>query len=181
LHYVHSPVTLSDVTGSIGPDGGHLFSAQVPLADLVTPLGAGANYEIIAKQAGGGTLPVWLHFNPTTGIFSGTIPADAAGKMTLEVIARDALGHESILRFTIDLATGKIVWNAPLSNMYADRDSALPDRSSLRAGFDIQVASAVPVGRVGLSEQLGTHGWRALQTNRLALLKSVRELRSPAH
>ena len=89
------------------------------------------------------------------------------------------------MRFTIDLVTGKIVWNGPLPNMYADRDPALPDRGDLRVGADMQgdfhVAPAPQAGRAGLSEQLGAHGRRAMQASQLALLKSLQQLRPSAH
>jgi hypothetical protein len=206
VYFVSGHVTTGGVTGAIGADGGHLFTAQVPLLDLVAPLGGGTAVQIFAAQANGDPLPDWLHFDPTTGLFSGDIPPDAAGQLIIEVVARDSAGHESVLKFTIDLVTGKISWNEPLQRMFAQatdwpgRHAAIelqraaggklaewfggqghgPHAGIAPRGVDGDFAVS-PQGRAGLSEQLKAVGWQAMHSRRLALLESVRQHAAGSH
>jgi hypothetical protein len=58
-----------------------------------------------ATLADGSPLPNWLHFNPTSGTFSGTPPAGEKGDLHIKVDARDSKGNEASTTFTVKNGT----------------------------------------------------------------------------
>lgn len=65
-----------------------------------------------ATLADGSPLPNWLHFNPTSGTFSGTPPEGEKGDLHIKVDARDSKGNEASTTFTVK--NGTPVGDAPV-------------------------------------------------------------------
>ena len=194
IYLVQTEVTVPDLTASTG--GGNLFAAQVSLADMLAPLSGGQVTQVFARQANGDPLPDWLIFDPRTGILAGNVPEGAAGTITVQVIMRDAGNRESVVTFTFDLATRKIIsrqgWLPPRGMDFGFNGVPIdmPYRHAMMAGmgnvFDAQILDGeeftsgsgtenAPLGRAGLSEQLRNVGWQGMHAKRLALLESVRQ------
>ncbi|MFC4314735.1 filamentous hemagglutinin N-terminal domain-containing protein [Steroidobacter flavus] len=58
------------------------------------------NVQVTAQLAGGGPLPPSLHFDPQTGVLSGTLPADQPA-LSIVFIARDTVGGEASTRLEL--------------------------------------------------------------------------------
>jgi VCBS repeat-containing protein len=188
----------TDLVTSTDADG--LFHVQVQLLDLTAPLN-GNVASIFAEQADGEPLPDWLQFDPSTGIFTGHIPPDAHGILTVQVIVRDSAGHESVMQIKFDLSKGKAGWNLPIDRGFGhdpwSPDHSIQPRRHAATDLDRDVATlvghtilprdghydgpllaadrAVPAGRSGLSEQLRNAGWQGMNAQRMALLESLRQ------
>ena len=90
------------VTGAVGPrsateDSAFLLDLSTYFADADT----GDVLTFAAGQAGGGALPAWLSFNPTTGVLSGTAGDDDIGVLTLQVTATDSAGASAQVDFQL--------------------------------------------------------------------------------
>jgi hypothetical protein len=201
ISFVRASVIQPDISSSV--DGASVFAAQVSLLDLLAPLGGKAD-AITAKQANGDPLPDWLHFDPNTGMFSGSIPSGATGTITLQIIARDSRGHEAISTFTIDLSDHTIIdkhsWNTPSQPDFG-HDPWSPESQSRRhvsvepahdagehlerfawhrradrnGALPVEIMQAPPLGRAGLSDQLKSAGWRGMHAQRMSLLENLRQ------
>ena len=93
-----------------------------------------------ATLANGAPLPNWLHFNPTTGTFSGVAPAGENGDLHIKVNAIDNKGNEAVTTFTVKSgkATGDGDDQAPKApKAPPQRDGALSGKDLLAAlGFN---------------------------------------------
>ena len=65
-------------------------------ADTFTDTDANDTLSLAARLAGGGALPAWLTFDPTTGAFSGSPQVSSIGLLHLEVSATDAAGEATV-------------------------------------------------------------------------------------
>jgi len=129
--------------------------------------------------------------------------ADALTKITIQVTAMDSKGDISLVTFTIDLAApaqpGKgghlDPWGpgefkrhalAPYGDLVLPVDAAAWQHALRHGGLgpdgshDLRTDHG-PAGRVGLSDQLKTIGWRGLHADRMALLASLRQGAAGAH
>jgi len=70
---------------------GSAFRIVVPAGSFADP-DHGDSLALSASGAGGGALPGWLSFDPATGSFSGSAPAEAGASVDLTVVARDGSG-----------------------------------------------------------------------------------------
>ncbi|RKP48111.1 hypothetical protein D7S89_12190 [Trinickia fusca] len=55
--------------------------------------GTGGLVTIAVRQADGRPLPAWVHYDPATGVLSGTAPADGPRELHMVVVLRDTSGH----------------------------------------------------------------------------------------
>lgn len=62
-----------------------------------------ATVRLTAQRADGTALPDWLNFDPRSGNFEGTPPADASGLIDIQIIARDSNGREAMQVFRIEI------------------------------------------------------------------------------
>ena len=70
-------------------------------ADAFVASSASAVVSLVARQADGRPLPGWLHFDPASGKFDGQPPPGFVGELSISVVARDAQGHEAVVRFKV--------------------------------------------------------------------------------
>ncbi|WP_420904253.1 Calx-beta domain-containing protein [Candidatus Magnetaquiglobus chichijimensis] len=113
-------VVLAPTGGSSG-DAALVVNKGIP--DVVTTTGGGkidvtipptafahtdanATVTLSAQQVNGAGLPGWLRFDPKTGKFSGSPPADAKGEVVIRVMARDNNGREAVTVFRIKMGKG---------------------------------------------------------------------------
>lgn len=75
-----------------GPGGALNFA--IP-SDTFAHTDPQAQINLIATMADGSPLPSWLSFNPATGQFVGTPPANFRGDLQLRVVARDDAGRQA--------------------------------------------------------------------------------------
>jgi hypothetical protein len=122
--------------------------------------------EFEARLDDGQPLPDWLHFDPRTGLFTGKVPAEFSGKLSIKVTARDAQGNEAATELEIDTSD-----EAPSS-----------DASPVNAGRDeSDVVQAPATARPGLTEQLQHASKRSTLAPGLAALSlSVQAARNQA-
>jgi VCBS repeat-containing protein len=71
--------------------------------------------QLRADRLNGQALPGWLRFDPLTGAFVGTPPADARGELVIKVTARDADGNEAVTTFRLQLNSKPVPGRAGLS------------------------------------------------------------------
>jgi hypothetical protein len=71
--------------------------------------------QLRADRLNGQALPGWLRFDPQTGAFEGTPPADARGELVIKVTARDANGNEAVTTFRLQLNSKPVPGRAGLS------------------------------------------------------------------
>ncbi|MBF0263239.1 MAG: putative Ig domain-containing protein, partial [Magnetococcales bacterium] len=64
----------------------------------------GQDVTLKAQLEGGGKLPEWLHFDATSGRFTGTPTNSDVGKFTIQVIATDPLDYATSQVFTLTVA-----------------------------------------------------------------------------
>ncbi len=115
------PVARPTVTDQIANQTwiqGQKVSLALPANTFIDPQSQTLTYT--ASQSAGGALPSWLSFNPTTKIFSGTVPTTGAQSLTLEVTATDASGMSADETFgvavpaavapTISTQTANQIW-----------------------------------------------------------------------
>jgi serralysin len=84
---------------SADPDSVFIFT--IPAGSFTDPNGDALTYS--AKLSGGGSLPSWLSFDPTTATFSGTPDAGDAGTLSIVVTASD--GSEGVTD-TFEISVG---------------------------------------------------------------------------
>ncbi|QGZ65508.1 Ig-like domain-containing protein [Paraburkholderia acidisoli] len=83
-------------------DSGTVVRFRLP-GDAFASTTPDAAVRIWAERSDGGPLPAWLHFNPTTGEFTGKAPLDAPPEVVVHVIARDNHGHKAETTFRIKI------------------------------------------------------------------------------
>jgi hypothetical protein len=83
---------VSDQTANQSRTRGETVSFTLASNTFTDPQGESLTYS--AKLANGFALPSWLHFNASTGTFTGTVPSNAAG-LSIKVTATDAGGPSS--------------------------------------------------------------------------------------
>ena len=87
----------SDQSGTVGQP----LSFLIPSSIFSDPDGDALTYR--ASLTGGQALPAWLSFNSSTGLFSGTPPADLAGQsLAIKIWASDGRAESDGLIFNID-------------------------------------------------------------------------------
>ena len=64
----------------------------------------GSKMTFTAYETSGPNVTSWLHFNPTTDEFHGTVPATAKGTVELAVVARDAQSMTAVDMFSVTFA-----------------------------------------------------------------------------
>jgi VCBS repeat-containing protein len=164
----------------------------------------GAVASIEPDQSGDDIVTGALPPNPDLGVAGPNAPAKLQ-TITVEVLARDSKGNIAVAVFTIDLRShvaGKQGWNIDRNAhpFGTERHASLPMTSPelaaieaavhgatvepfalrgmpVRYGDAISVGAgdAAPAGRPGLTEQLGSIGWRSMAAQRNALLASLQQ------
>ncbi|MDY7575083.1 Ig-like domain-containing protein [Actimicrobium sp. CCI2.3] len=76
---------------------------------------ANVTVQLRADLTSGTALPTWLRFDPQTGQFNGTPPADARGELVIKITARDANGNEAVTTFRLQLDSKPAPGRAGLS------------------------------------------------------------------
>ncbi|RAU19983.1 hypothetical protein CU669_20840, partial [Paramagnetospirillum kuznetsovii] len=109
---------------------------------------ADAVVTLKAAQADGQPLPPWLAFDPKTGAFAGTPPADLNGVVVIRVVARDQDGREAIATVRINLVKGDAA-----SRPAQDRVGHIKPVGKL--AFTQQIKMASRIGSLGLAGSFG--------------------------
>jgi VCBS repeat-containing protein len=112
-------------------------------------------------------------------------PSAAHGTISVQITSRDAQGNIATTIFTIDLAT-KQSWIPGTGD--ARRHAAIELQRALAGSSVAPMTFMAPAldgiedtlagdgaGRVGLSQQLDGHGWRAMHADRMALIASLQQ------
>ncbi|MFM9967368.1 MAG: putative Ig domain-containing protein, partial [Burkholderiales bacterium] len=93
---------------SIGPQNAkinNVFSYTLA-ANAFSDLDVGDTLSYSAALSNGSALPVWLGFNATTRLLSGTPPANLAGQaLALKFIATDSFGDSNNIGFNLNILT----------------------------------------------------------------------------
>jgi hypothetical protein len=96
----HPPVASSipDASATIGS----LFTDTI--SAFSDPDYAASQISYSVTLAGGGALPTWLTFDPSTLTFSGTPPTGSAGSLTLDVTGTDPRGLSGEATFNLSVS-----------------------------------------------------------------------------
>ncbi|MCM5680003.1 DUF4347 domain-containing protein [Schlegelella sp. S2-27] len=154
---------------------GSQISIALP-ASTFTHSDRNAEVAVEVRMADGRPLPNWLKFDPTTGTLSGRAPDGVAGRLKIEVIARDAKGNRASSQLEIEFNRA-----APPARPAGEprTDLHLPPGE---AGFDARFADlpGQPLpsesGRPALAAQFERYGHVAREAERAALLEHLRAL-----
>lgn len=116
---------LNDQVGKIASQ----FRLNVPV-DTFSHTQRDAVIQLGATLVDGRPLPSWIHFNASTGEFSGIVPINADGDVKIKVSAHDNFGNEvsTIFRFRIQAGKDKIsvTGRNSLSSQLQDQRSNQP-------------------------------------------------------
>jgi hypothetical protein len=93
-----SPPTLSSQTATQTWKHGQAVNFTLAANTFTDPQHQALTYA--ASLATGAALPSWLHFNPTTETFTGTVPGNAAG-LVIKVTATDTSGLTASETFSV--------------------------------------------------------------------------------
>jgi hypothetical protein len=115
---------------------------------------------------------------------NGTASSPAHGTISVQITSRDAQGNVATTIFTIDLAhkqswipgTGDARRHAAIELQRALAGSSVAPITFMAPALDgIEDTLSAGAGRVGLSQQLDGHGWRAMHADRMALIASLQQ------
>ena len=107
------------------------LDTQVPL-DAFVHTQQDAIVQLSARLADGGALPSWLVFDPSTGKFSGVVPAGAPRQLAVIVEARDRDGRHAEALFRIKFARAAQPGRAGLSEQIRTSASQAYPMDALR-------------------------------------------------
>ncbi|WP_231848995.1 putative Ig domain-containing protein [Paramagnetospirillum magneticum] len=128
------------------------ISVTVP-HDAFADTKANATVTLAAQQLNGAALPSWMSFNPQTGTFEGTPPPGFKGEVVVKVVARDNDGREAVQTFKIVVGEGNQGRTEPGQGAPQGQGQDGRDRTG-DTGSGTKHASAKPMGKISLSEQL---------------------------
>jgi hypothetical protein len=135
--------------------GGQGLSAMVP-ADAFGHTGLGSTVQLSAASSDGAPLPGWLVFDPVSGLFSGTAPANQNVIVEVRVTARDNEGREASTTFRLEVKSADNPAPQPVPG--APQAEVLP-RGVLP--FAEQLRNAKPAQDPLLAKVLNAHKRRA--------------------
>jgi ELWxxDGT repeat protein len=138
--------------------------------------------SLTATQADGGALPGWMTFNPQTGTFEGTPPLGFKGEVVVRVVARDQDGHEAVQTFKITVGEADQGQAAPTDENGRPQeqgpgDGPPQDEPPARqgdVGGHARVATAQPVGKPSLTEQLRAQSMNGRLAKHAALFEVLK-------
>jgi VCBS repeat-containing protein len=122
--------------------------------------------------------------NIVTGSTGNGTSSATHGTISVQITSRDAQGNIATTIFTIDLAhkqswipgTGDARRHAAIELQRALAGSSVAPMTFMAPALDgIEDTLSAEAGRVGLSQQLDGHGWRAMQAGRMALIASLQQ------
>jgi Ca2+-binding RTX toxin-like protein len=102
----------------------------------------GATLTYSAQLAGGGSLPGWLTFDPTTRTFSGTPANGDVGSISIDVVAAD--GHGGSVTDTFDIVIANSNDAPTLANQIADQTAT--EDSAFNFQFAANVFNDIDLG-----------------------------------
>jgi Ca2+-binding RTX toxin-like protein len=139
----HVPVITTPVSDQIYR-AEQTFNFQLP-ADTFLDVDPGDSLTYSATLANGQILPSWIQFNATTGIFSGTVPADQLVPTQITVTARDTQGATASDTFSIavDISNQPPIITSPIAAQVALEDQ--PYSMVIPAGTFIDPDSSTPL------------------------------------
>jgi hypothetical protein len=128
------------------------FAFSVPIGTF--QFDPGAVVVVNAGLAGGGALPSWLHFDPSTGRFQGTAPAGWNQHLHIIVSARDQNGRDVMLPVEVQFAqTGGTPRTAPNARLTPRVER---DRPATPAGKESLATQFTRYGRHARERELGS-------------------------
>lgn len=159
---------------------GTRLSVQVP-PEAFAHTKADATVTLTASRADGAALPGWMAFNPRTGTFEGTPPPGFKGEVVVKVVARDNDGREAVQTFKIAVGTGSGQvapdgQGQPQGEGQPQEGSGTPPEGGPRSGDPVpgRQATAKPIGRPSLTEQLRAMGREGQKARQQAFLEQLR-------
>jgi hypothetical protein len=157
--------------GSAALAAGQHFSFAIPPGTF-THSDGGGQITLTARLADGQPLPAWLRFDPVTGTLAGDVPAGLSRDVTIEVVARDANGHQVVS--TVKLAAPPAAKPRQSSEAEPARD-AQPLAAALAALGLPAERTPQPLGRPSLAAQFDQFGRPARQHEAARLLHHLQQ------
>ena len=157
----HAPTLASALPDTTGKTG-EAVTLTIPASTFTDPDGDTLTYSAFLMSNPAlpdqlTTLPTWLSFDSTTRTFTGTPPAQAAGKLNLVVQVQDGRGGSARDVFILDIAQGNRPpeLSAPLADQRIDAGAAFawtiptttftdPDGDTLTYSATLGNGSALP-------------------------------------
>ena len=144
------PLVVSHPVADVNFAPGQAVSIIIPADTFVSSDGSALSYKAVMLGSDGKTeqaLPSWLKFDPVSGTFSGTPPANAPEVLQIRVVARDNKGNEVSATFTVH--------NAKAAN---DGKPAPVKPQSRLSGHDVLAALGLLGGKPIALEHAGDPG-----------------------
>ena len=105
-------VALHFTRADVAPQITSPATTTVPLSD------GNVHFAVVADSAPAAKLsltgaPSWLSIDPTTGVVSGAIPANTAGRLNFSIIADNGVGTPATQDFTLEVTAPRVVLTPP--------------------------------------------------------------------
>ena len=151
--YISSQLPAAGIALQVNPEigavplvSGQSFSIALPPATIMTRE-AMSSLSISVRQSNGQPLPSWVSFDANTGRFSGQVPAGQRAPISIDIKVVDKNGHSGSSHMILNVG----------------QKTAVPSAAS----------RPVPVGKVGLDQQIEQHHGSLLQSARALLQRNT--------
>ena len=150
--YISSQLPAAGIALQVNPEigavpltSGQSFSIALPPATIMTRE-AMSSLSISVRQSNGQPLPSWVTFDANTGRFSGQVPAGQRAPISIDIKVVDKNGHSGSSHIVLNVG----------------QKTAVPSAAS----------RPIPVGKVGLDQQIEQHHGSLLQSARALLQRN---------